>query len=105
MPLDPTNQVAARKEVVLLESFIDQDLAKLRRVAVLALSVRKAPNGERCDIAVKENMPFYILETKNTGRINWGRIIVPSKIKKALLHQCGQDVFWIAISGNYTKRF
>ena len=105
MPLDPTNQVAARKEVALLESFIDQDLAKLRRVAVLALSVRKAPNGERCDIAIKENMPFYILETKSTGKINWGRIIVPSKIKKALLHQCGQDIFWIAISGNYTKRF
>jgi glucose/arabinose dehydrogenase len=105
MPLDPTNQVAALKNIALLESFIDQDLSKLRKVAARALSVRKSPNGEKCNITVKKNMPFYTLETKSTGRINWGRIIVPAKIKKELVQHCGQDMFWIAISGNYTKRF
>jgi glucose/arabinose dehydrogenase len=105
MPLDPTNQVAALKQVALLESFIDKDLSKLRKIAVPALSVRKTPNGERCDIAVKEDMPFYILETKSTGKINWGRIIVPKIIKEELIQKCGQDAFWIAISGNFSKRF
>ena len=105
MPLDPSLHPAALKNIALLESFIDQDLAKIRKVAVPALSVRKAPNGERCDIAVKENMPFYIVTSQSTGSINWGQIIVPNEIKQSLKQQCKQDEFWIAISGKYSKAF
>ncbi len=105
MPLDPSLHPAALKNITLLESFIDQDLAKIKRIAVPALSVRKSPNGEKCNIAVKENMPFYIVSNQSTGSMNWGQIIVPDEIKQSLSQQCQQDEFWIAISGKYTKEF
>ncbi|RTZ67447.1 MAG: hypothetical protein DSZ29_00730, partial [Aquificaceae bacterium] len=105
MPLDPTLQPEALKNIALLATFIDNDLAKIKRVAVDALSVRKGPKGEKCGVAVKENMPFYVIKNKQIGTVNWGQIIVPSEVKQNLVKQCGQTEFWIAISGRYSKPF
>ena len=105
MPLDPTLHPAALRNIALLASFIDKDLAQIKRVAVNALSVRKAPKGEKCGVSVVKNMPFYIKKTQQIGTVNWGQIVVPSEVKQNLLNKCGQKEFWIAISGRYSKSF
>ena len=105
MPLDPALHPAALSNIAFLASFIDTDLANIKRVAVDALRVRKGPKGEECGAFVEENMPFYIVKNKQVGTVNWGQIIVPSEVKQKLINKCGQKEFWIAISGRYSKSF
>ncbi len=105
MPLNPILRPDALKNLPILENFIDQELASIRKVAVPALNVRKAPHGEKCGTVVKENMPFYILKSQKIGKLTWGQIIVPPKIKAKLIQQCQQDAFWIVVSGKYSKEF
>jgi RNase P subunit RPR2 len=104
-PLDPTLRQAALNNLAPLETFIDKDLAKIRRVAVPVLNVRKEPKGRKCNITIKENTPFYIVKSKRINTTEWAQIIVPSDIKRTFTQKCQQTEFWIAISGKYSKPF